>query len=193
MPRREQIIDDDVFVVHELMTPTECDELIALSESHGFDDAPISTVGGPVMAPEIRNNERVMIDDENAADRLWQLAREFVPNELEERSAVGVNERLRFYRYTKGQTFNWHMDGHYQRENGQLSFLTYMIYLNEAFTGGETVFLCKGANGNPFELPVRPATGMALFFSHPLMHKGATVTDGCKYVLRTDVMYSAIS
>jgi hypothetical protein len=36
---------------------------------------------------------------------------------------------------------------------------------------------------------VRPVRGTALVFRHRLLHEGAPVLTGRKYVLRTDVMY----
>jgi hypothetical protein len=36
---------------------------------------------------------------------------------------------------------------------------------------------------------VRPKQGMALLFLHDLYHEGSEVTQGVKYVLRSDIMY----
>ena len=99
-----------------------------------------------------------------------------------------MNERLRFYRYDPGRQFDWHYDGCFERENGDRSFITYMIYLNEGFEGGETSFAETSATRRSFQIV--PRTGLALFFDHPLLHKGEPVVRGRKYVLRTDVMYS---
>ena len=88
---------------------------------------------------------------------------------------MGVNERLRFYRYDVGQQFEWHYDGHFERDNGERSFLTFMVYLNEGFVGGETSFADLPF---PATLPsgkVVPRTGMALVFAHALLHKGEPV------------------
>ena len=59
-----------------------------------------------------------------------------------------------------------------------------MVYLNGDFEGGETTFEISRD-------PVRvvPRTGMALVFYHRLLHEGAEVLTGRKYVLRSDVMY----
>ena len=59
-----------------------------------------------------------------------------------------------------------------------------LLYLNEGYGGGETRFKL-----NDTELTMVPKAGMALFFTHILMHEGAAVETGRKYVLRTDVMY----
>ena len=39
--------------------------------------------------------------------------------------------RLRFLRYDPGEYFKPHMDGTYQRENGDRSYITIQLYLNE--------------------------------------------------------------
>ena len=43
-------------------------------------------------------------------------------------------------RYTPGQRFSWHADAPFARENGELSLLTFMIYLNDGYEGGATRF-----------------------------------------------------
>ena len=154
-----------------------------MSERVGFGDAPISEVGGEIVRPEIRNNARVMIDDEKTASLLWDRIKANVPVFLNGRQARGVNERLRFYRYDPGQQFVAHVDGSFARSNGEQSLLTLMVYLNEAFEGGETIFN---------EAKIKPQIGMALIFQHALMHEGAAVTSGRKYVLRSDVMYDVV-
>src|SRR5262249_50930092 len=60
---------------------------------------------------------------------------------------------------------------------------TMLMYLNGGFAGGETGIHCRTP------LRVVPAKGMALLFRHHLLHEGAPVIKGRKYVLRTDVMY----
>jgi hypothetical protein len=56
-----------------------------------------------------------------------------------------------------------------------------MVYLNDDFEGGTTDF----RDGDV----IAPKRGMALLFEHRLIHQGAPVTRGKKYVMRTDVMY----
>ena len=183
MPELDRI-SDLIVTVRKLFSDDECDEYIRLAEGIGFGEAPITTAGGPVLMPSVRNNERVMLDDPQLAAVLWERVEPFVNAiEFTGMRPVGVNERLRFYRYDPGQVFRWHRDGFYQRPNGQRSRLTYMVYLNDGFEGGETKFR------EPRPIDVKPQKGMALLFSHPLSHEGASVTRGRKYVLRTDVMY----
>ncbi|GEL72019.1 2OG-Fe(II) oxygenase [Myxococcus virescens] len=75
-----------------------------------------------------------------------------------------------------------HFDGAFVRTRDERSLLTFMVYLNECPGGGATNFLSLGHS-------VTPRTGSALLFNHRLLHEGATVTQGRKYALRTDLMY----
>lgn len=179
-------IASGIWVVENFFTPSECQEWIEFAENIGFEDAPISIgVGKEEIYKDIRNNNRAMVDDEERAFLLWERAKEHVPKMIYHRVAVGLNERLRFYRYDSSQKFSWHMDGTFRRPNGQQSLLTFMVYLNEEFTGGETTF------SDGYSTVVKPKTGMLLLFKHEIFHEGSEVRSGRKYVLRSDVMFSA--
>ncbi len=174
---------ETVFVVKGLLEKKQCQELIEMGEKIGFADAPITTAMGPIMSKGIRNNTRVILDSKELAEKIWQTTKDYVPKSLFDRSVVGLNERFRFYRYEKGERFKWHFDGFYERENGERSELTLIFYLNENFEGGSTDF--RGFS-------VIPEEGDALIFVHDQLHEGAAVLSGCKYVLRTDIMYSPV-
>jgi len=176
-------VTEQIFTVDGFFTAAECDACIAYGEELGFADAPITTARGPVMRKDVRNNERVMFDDQRRADDLWQRITDYIPLQIGPWTACGLNERFRMYRYDEGQQFDWHRDGYFERENGERSQLTFMVYLNEDFSGGETT-----VDGNI----VMPQQGTALFFVHRLLHKGQPVTTGRKYVLRSDVMYRKV-
>ena len=189
--RKELLHGDDIFVVHDFLSLDECERFIAASEAVGYGDAPISMPGGPILFKELRNNERVMLDDVATAAELYARARPFLPDEFLEWRPCGFNERFRYYRYTAGQKFDWHFDGEFHRDNGEQSKYTIMVYLNDACTGGETLFhLHEGrVTDDVADLRVRPAVGKALLFRHDVLHTGAVVLDGVKYVMRTDVMF----
>lgn len=174
-------ISEEIFTVEQFLSVDECRQYIALAESLGFDAAPINTALGPVLASEVRNNSRVMLDDSQRAELLWSRLRDYVPLRLAGQDALGLNERFRFYRYDPGQAFRWHFDGCFRRDNGERSRLTFMVYLNDDFEGGDTRFE---------RVAIRPQTGMALVFVHELRHEGSAVVRGRKYVLRSDVMYT---
>jgi len=173
-------ITDEVFTVDEFFSVEECEEAIMIAENLGFADASVTTSLGPQMMPQLRNNERVILDDSEWAAELWQGITDYIPQSLDKWTACGVNERLRFYRYDAGQRFDWHRDGAFRRNGNERSFLTFMVYLHAGCEGGSTLFQ---------DFQIVPQAGTALFFNHPLMHCGQEVVSGRKYVLRTDVMY----
>lgn len=172
-----------VFTIADVFGAAECEAMIGRTERMGFQAAPITTGAGFVMRPEVRNNERAMFDDVELAADLFARIRAAVPARLYGRRPVGVNERFRCYRYTPGQRFKAHYDGAFQRNRSECSELTFMVYLNDGFTGGQTAF-------HEFDVDVVPRPGMALLFQHQLLHEGCAVESGVKYVLRSDVMYA---
>ncbi|MDB5311404.1 MAG: hypothetical protein JWO38_5606 [Gemmataceae bacterium] len=189
--RKEELDGEQVFVIHDFLTPEECRHYIRVTEDVGYADAPITTPAGPMMAKGVRNNERVMIDNVDWARTLRERARPFTPSPFQGHFAVGLNERFRFYRYDPGQTFRPHSDGSFSR-NDEQSQLTFMVYLNGGCGGGETIIYIQDDGltlPDGAELRITPEPGKALVFYHPLLHEGAPVTAGRKYVLRTDVMY----
>lgn len=168
--------------IDDFLTLEECQHFIELTEGQGYEIAMINGPSGPSVAQGIRNNLRVILDDAELADRLWQRARSVIPEYVQGYPVIGFNERFRFYRYERGQYFAHHADGPHRRQNGEQSRLTFMAYLNEDFEGGETNFAA---------VQVTAKTGMGLCFLHNLIHEGAEVLKGRKYVLRTDVMCGA--
>jgi predicted 2-oxoglutarate/Fe(II)-dependent dioxygenase YbiX len=185
MLMKESLDGDAIFLIRDFATPDECETFIARSESAGYDEATITTAEGAVMAKNIRDNARLVADDAALAARLWPRAQPFLPDRIRNRHVVGFNERFRYYRYDPGQRFAPHWDGAFRRDTGEESELTFMVYLNDDFTGGETRFYHN--SGEP-RLSVRPERGTALVFVHRQLHEGAAVVNGRKYVLRTDVM-----
>jgi hypothetical protein len=173
-------VDRGIFTIAGVLKAEECRELIAWSESLGYETAPVSLAAGAVVRPDIRNNARVIVDDAVRAENIWLRISADLPSVLDDRRVVGLNEQLRFYRYGPGQRFAPHTDGCHRRPNGDESLLTLMIYLNGGARGGETRF--ENAT-------ITPEAGLALIFDHYLVHEGTLVVEGQKYVLRSDVMY----
>jgi hypothetical protein len=204
------------FLIHNLFSPDECTQLIRLAEEEGFDNA---TIAGPegkqIMRTDIRSCGRCIIDDVKLADSIYERVlnaiRGRTPFEekvmhapwvsssvqkgVEESRviAVGLNERLRFIKYTKGHFFAPHQDIAFTRgaefgeREGETSHITVQIYLNDKFKGGSTRFVC----GNRY-YDVQPRRGSALVFDHDLLHEGSLVTKGQKYSVRTDIMFQQV-
>lgn len=140
------------------------------------------THSGYKSMPYVRNNERVFLDD-------TELAKQFC-NKLDYSSLpiIGgckpdrLSPQFRFYKYTPGQRFKMHKDGRLKEDDLE-SRLSFLIYLNDSFEGGNTLF--RGFS-------INPAVGKVLMCIHETWHEGEKLIEGTKYVLRTDVMYSVL-
>ncbi len=154
-----------IFEISEVMNDAECVEWIDRIRAAGPEPATINTVRGSLVDSQIRSNRRVIFDDPESATDLFDRLRKNVPQEIHGMSLVGINERLRCYEYLPGQRFAPHSDGAFYRDDLEQSWYTCIIYLNEDFEGGETIFFVEP------EVVIRPRTGAGLFFSIPSFTK----------------------
>ena len=137
---------------------------------------------------------------------VWRRIEPFIPSVGDE-AALGLNQRLRVYRYEEGDSFGMHHDGSWpgsgfdpatgafvrDRWAGtRRSQMTVLLYLDplSSYDGGATTF----ATGAGERVAVRVSQGGALCFfhgEHPLspLHEGSLVARGTKHVIRTDVLY----
>ena len=171
--------NDHAFSIYNFLSPEECSDLISAAESTGFEKALIDDGNTQSECLNVRNNQRIIFDDQTLANRMWSKIFDLIPSQ-EDWVPIGLNERFRYYKYDRYQTFKWHRDLPYIRNDNERSLMTFMIYLNSDYDGGYTDFE---------DFKIWPETGMALVFKHKLRHEGAYVTDGIKYVLRSDVMF----
>lgn len=174
-----------VWTMDDVLAGSECADLIRRIDSLGPTAAPITTAFGFEMRPDIRNNQRVIFDDPALAGDLFRRVRATLPSRMfGDYEPVGANERFRCYRYQVGHRFAPHFDGAFIRDDRETSLLTFMVYLNDGYEGGTTNFYSFSK-----DIIATPQRGRALLFQHHLLHEGAEVTKGVKYVLRSDVMY----
>lgn len=185
----------DYLVQHNFLTKERCQELIALSEAAGYDEADISYATGAQINKEYRDNSRCLLRNEDLRLELENLIQPYVPMRLpiirpggivEQKDFVRLSGNFRFYRYQPTQKFKKHRDGNVVEEGG-ISLVTVLIYLNNTGTGGETN-ICDRMLDKP--IVIKPEEGKMLMFNHSLLHSGEELIDGVKYVLRTDLIYT---
>lgn len=187
-----QVCPSQLWYIDNYFTPEECAQVIEYTESLGYKDAPVTTYSGPVMMKDYRNNTRVMIDDLPTAQLLWQRIQDFVPLAVDGMVAIGLNERIRYFKNVPGNFFEWHYDGCFSRNLNEYSTVTLLVNLNEGHKGGETLFDDKRLPNNSWGNA--GTTGRAILFKHRgWYHKGDLVSEGVKYMLRSDVMYRRLS
>lgn len=116
-------------------------------------------------------------------------------------TSFGLNECLRFCRYSSGGFFRAHCDGCFKRSEDERSLFTCMFYLDDNFEGGATRFLkingaltdenyLKLASDESVLATIRPEPGLCILFFQPgLLHEGEDLVSGFKHILRTDVLF----
>ncbi|KAF9921121.1 hypothetical protein FBU30_008884 [Linnemannia zychae] len=197
-----------------VLTTQECSAMIERTEALGYDIALINVGShqGGVHMPGYRDGKRCIVDDVQFTKELWERVKSHIPAVWEGREVVGMNERLRFLKYLPGDQFAPHMDGEYRRTDGsgEVTKITIQFYLNGSeddalsnyqghgvpLKGGETTFLSEKYYGkhdvkanDKDRVPVTCKTGQVLIFQHDLVHEGSPVEQGCKYVVRGDILY----
>lgn len=166
-----------MWTVDRVYSPAECAEFVDFIEAA----APSLATNNPVY----RDQDRVMKDDPEAAAELFRRLRPHLPEVMGDFRLIGLNERLRFYRYRQGQHFAPHMDHWYRPSERRITLHSVLVYFNDDFEGGETRFM------EQLDDVVVPRQGLTAVFQHKLRHAGAVVRRGTKYAMRTDVIYEA--
>ncbi|KAK4703728.1 hypothetical protein P7C70_g2489, partial [Phenoliferia sp. Uapishka_3] len=197
------------FLLADVLTLEECKKIIGSAESVGFvPDLPVGEEGASVLAHNL-----YWLADEPFLATFWSRISHLLPQEVAGGKVQGLNARFRVYRYVHGAIYRPHIDGAWPRsgvdpvtgeylydssppDKPQWSRLTFLIYLNDSFSAGQTTFFLPSPTpGVLSAYPVKPIAGCALVFPHgdtvgSLLHEGSPVGEGgAKYVIRTDVLY----
>ena len=172
---------EGIWEVPNFLDAATCRALIERSEAAGYLDAKVRTHTGEESMPGVRNNAKAIVEWPELVATLTQSVRELDLPLLGGRAVAGLPRSLRFYRYDPGQRFKMHKDGPW-KEDGLTSEWSFLIYLNEDFEGGRTLFRDSAV--------IVPKTGSALLFIHRTWHEGEEVIKGTKYAMRSDVMYN---
>ncbi|KAG7388117.1 hypothetical protein PHYPSEUDO_013077 [Phytophthora pseudosyringae] len=194
--RVENLREELIYAVPSFLSRVECQRVRSFADHEGFER--VTQRASRDYA--FRDNDRLLLRLPAFAELLWKRLQPHVPAEYEGMHAAGLNPAIRFYRYNAGQSFGCHVDqSDVDRVTGYHSRFTVLVYLNDSadsdLQGGSTIFYAHeaGAKEEEVVLSVAPETGSALVHGHGdrcLLHEGALVTRGAKYLLRTDVMYS---
>ncbi|KAI8987105.1 hypothetical protein BDB01DRAFT_784567 [Pilobolus umbonatus] len=197
----DELEPEQIYVIPNFLYGKECDALIKYFETHLPPvEAP---TGKPKRGYAFRNNDRQSMENAQLAQELYatvglQSAIEGVIAD-NGKKPQGLNSNIRVYRYRKGHSFGPHYDDSVQdKHTGLWTEWTLLIYLNEDMVGGETVFYkedLSNTRGNrktkSEPITVQPRKGMALLHRHGqfcLLHEAMKVTQGHKWVLRSDVI-----
>ncbi|GMH58463.1 hypothetical protein TrST_g1018 [Triparma strigata] len=187
-----------VVTIAKFFTRQECAQLAQV-----IDSAPeLSTTKQKRTAEyTYRHNDRLQFESPSIASLICsRLKRHPSVSDLLEfmkttSTDIDVNPNIRLYRYLPSMQFGPHYDESTQTSNGKTTRWTVLIYLNSLERGGETNFFLNGDATNTSAqnlLSVPPVEGTILLHLHGddcLLHEGAEVTAGVKYLFRTDLCF----
>lgn len=170
------------WAIPNVISPARCRELLVRAQSSQWLDGTVNTAEGRQVRPKIRSNDVALLNDTALAAELLASARPSMPETMKTRALFGLGPKMRLYRYRPGAHFGPHHDQFYTDPSGRVSELTFFVFLNDDFRGGQTHFL-------DLKQTFEPRAGTAVVFQHTLLHEGCVVEAGTKYILRTDVYY----
>lgn len=212
--RRELTHVPGAFQLLNVLSKDECARLIALSEQLGFlPDAAVS------LPRSVRHNDSLTwVVDTHTDGIIWQRVAHLMDDRqgiFNGATALGINARFRFYRYSQDDYFKPHSDGAWSGSRiidnqlvanaypDRFSQMTFLILLSDDFEGGETRFMVNAndaakpakAGDEVTNVDVRTPAGSVLCFPHGMhpmhcIHSSVAITKGVKYIIRSDVLFS---
>jgi predicted 2-oxoglutarate/Fe(II)-dependent dioxygenase YbiX len=197
----------EAFGLRGVLTPSQCKELIEVSEGTGHYAAALVNTGfgRQERMAHVRKSDRVMIDNPALAEYIFRRIRSVDSDTASSSSAMPerqgmvareINERIRFLRYDVGGTFRIHRDGMYRRgteeKKGDKSFLTMLLYLNDGseYEGCRTRLYSTVGDDSAEWVDFPPTAGGMLIHDHSVLHSATPLISGRKYVIRSDIMYT---
>lgn len=199
----------NTFMLENLLSPAECEHLIETSKDHMQSIAHL-------YKDTTRGATRLMVKSPSMADALRKRILPHVGRwDYAERSPMcfghegvwvpwGLNECLKVFRYDAFGSFVEHRDGPWIPQHDRCSMYTVLIYLNDNFGGGNTVFsdsddrpqimMTERGNSCVPSIAVKPKTGMAVIFNHDRWHSGNPVllAERSKWILRTELIFMRV-
>lgn len=169
-------------VIDNLLSKEECDSLIKEFDyklefiDRGIADYYRHKENIPELASTLFNRIQPYLDPTDS------------PYSEQLKEITGMNPNFRVAKYKPGGRFSLHQDDRIYC-NGNQSWLTLNIFLNDEFKGGETDFF-ELDDDNTYKLYKRaqPKPGRGALFDKDWWHRGNVVEEGYKYLLRTDVL-----
>jgi hypothetical protein len=161
---------DGCTIIQNVLSTEECENIIEITEKIGYSDfdAGKNTHGALTW----------VLDSEALLRPLFSRCKTSLPALIEGRQLAGLNQRCRFYRYDCNvhDTFRPHRDDSspgsgfvdergthlcWDAHGDRASLLTFLLYLNDDFGGGETTFFPESSEE---AVAVKPVQGSVIIF-----------------------------
>jgi hypothetical protein len=195
------------FLIKNVLDEKECNQILTASESIGYTgDEPLA--GQALGQASVLAHNFFWLADQSLLGAIYERCKPHLPPQINGHELTGLNSRWRLYRYVPGAVYRPHIDGAwpcsgllngkyvYDLPKTQRSRLTFLVYLNDDFQGGQTTFFLPTQHvGLMYSQAVTPRMGSVVCFPHgdttgSLLHEGSPVLEGTKYIIRADVLYT---
>jgi len=170
----DTLIDKGYFILYDCLSTEQCDAYIKY-----IDD--IFRATPDVDGLEIDGYERIKIKNVELTLLITHKIREY---------NFSVSPYWFPTRYINGGGLSIHTDGSTSYDELNTSSYTILIYLNDDFEGGRTVFVDDYEDDemvNENTEYVSPKKGMILLLDQNKLHFAEKVSKGVKYILRGDI------
>lgn len=205
-----QLNDHTIWSIDNFLTANECDTIVNKAEEESFSDI------------DYRNSQRLIFFDSN--NKLINLIESRLDDNILKTinnnnhynpcgfksSCVewahnngAINPCIRINKYVDSKGFPFHRDSPFVSSLIVKSNYTLIIYLNDNYDNGETIFRVPDNKyehigytiqeelniiGNRYkEHVIKPKKGMAIIFDQSIIHMGNSIQN-TKYVLRSDLI-----
>jgi prolyl 4-hydroxylase len=166
-------------IFRSLFTEAECDFLIAAAQPMLQPSKVVDPATGALVANPVRTSDAAPFPLSAEGPAIHALCRRLA---LASGTDVKQGEPLQVLRYAPGQEYRPHFDSIDRADNQRI--LTFLVYLNDGYEGGETRFMQSG-------LTVKGNKGDGLLFRNASddgrrdlnsQHAGLAVTAGEKFI-----------
>ena len=157
-----------IYTFDNFLNNDECSQILDIINSYNFNKARQFSSG--------RNNKEIFINDIYLSNL---LNKKFNRSFFSTIKFKKYTEPFEFYKYDSGDYINPHTDSPRLFSDNSESNFTAIIHLNDEYDGGATHF-------NDLDFSVKPVKGLLLLFNHSLKHEAQLVSDGVKYIYRSN-------
>lgn len=171
--------------------PEFCQQIVTNMDKWISDNKPMQSFGTGEY--ELWND---LQKSPRTASLFMQKIMPYIPSEYTDKKNekwvfTGVNPMIPWAVYNENQEFGIHQDTSVKHSTGVDKF-TCLIYLNDTFEGGETVFY-QDADGKNEVTTIKPKTGMALLFDIDWFHSGNKVKNGKKHWIGFEIIMAQVT
>ncbi|OCH95048.1 hypothetical protein OBBRIDRAFT_721574 [Obba rivulosa] len=196
------LLENQILLLDGFLSSEECKNLVKFIDSQQLELTPPKKKGEAE-----RVNYRHSITSAEIAQKLFDVLAPHIPEfsyptrvkgrpDNATRPAHSLNSNIRMYKYTSGQYFGPHYDDSVRDavtgEKSEWTLLLYLTGVEDGVKGGETIFYQSHKGRKQDAIVASLTRGTALLHRHGqdcMLHEGSPVTQGVKYILRSDVMF----